>query len=229
MPPKLINYQDGMDHTIPTVPLQIVDALDMRAHDPGMCPLENCTGQVDYLVLVRWKRSYAWRPDHVIPSDAPAISRLLRRFGDREANRARIQEFLRGKGIMEIDMYETVHNCELFEDCGGYSTYQCREVNDFILQSGSEELVLRSGDICELHLLHPRMEELYCGRVVLGRTNRKKDHLKMRGISIPPRGRMVRPFIGDNGKLGYHVIPYGFGGYHYSERLREGGGEEKEE
>ena len=54
MPPKLINYQDGMDHTIPTAPLQIVDALDMRAHDPGMCPLENCTGQVDYLVLVRW-------------------------------------------------------------------------------------------------------------------------------------------------------------------------------
>jgi hypothetical protein len=43
-----------------------------------------------------------------------------------------------------------------------YAIYQCKEVIGLHSPVGEEELVLRSGDIGELHLLHPRMEELYC-------------------------------------------------------------------
>lgn len=206
-------YLTGMVHTPPDSPLD--DVLAKRQHDPENCPVENCDGAVDYLVKLRWAPSYRWRPDHGLPDLEPAVVHFEQGLLDKAAALQRLTQFLAGKAHDGIQMFETVHNCELFEACGRLGPLTCKELNDFTLQSGRDEIVFQSRDLRDLCLI-PGMEAIYSRRIVLGSAAAKKARLLERGISIPPRGRLARPVIREwDGALCYFWVPF------TNERVRE--------
>ena len=56
-----VAYEVGMDYALVSVP---VEDVIHRPHQREKCPVENCTGECDYLVLLHSARGYRWRPDH---------------------------------------------------------------------------------------------------------------------------------------------------------------------
>lgn len=204
-----------MVHTPPALPFLIDDILAKRHHDPDQCPVENCNGEFDYLVKLRRVSSYHWRPDHVVSAREPAVLQFEQGLVDKAAANRRATQFLAGQFHENIIMFETVHNCELFEACGRLGSLPCKELNDFLLQSASDEVVFKSRDLCDLHLI-PGMEEMYSRRVVVGRPAAKKARLLELGISIPPRGRLARPVIREeDGRVCYFWVPFN------NDRVRE--------
>jgi hypothetical protein len=136
------------------------------------------------------------------------LARFERGLEEQEEAKELVTEFLDGKSRSEVRMYETVHNCDLFPECQRFSSLICKELNDFSLQWENDEILLPASNLGRLHLI-PGLEAIYNRRVVIGCADRKADRLNYYGISIPPRGKLVRPVIrSDNFKLGYFFVPY---------------------
>ena len=111
-----------------------------------------------------WKyKTYRRRADHSLHPRDPAVLHLL----DKAVALRRAVQFLAGQFHEDVQMFETVHNCELFECCGRLSSLPCKELKDFTLQSGRDEIIFKSQDLRDLHLI-PGLEEIYSRRVVLG-------------------------------------------------------------
>ena len=199
-----MSYDIGMDYTQVSVPIE--DVLYKRSHQREQCPVENCTGEFDYLVLLRGVRGYRWRPDHQLPQGSEAVDRYERGLRRQEAALERVRTFL--EDHKEVELSERVHSCPLFEDCRRYNTIFCKELCDFYLQSGGQLLIFPASHLKDLHLVDG-MEEIYNSRVVSGSPAAKAMDLLMEGISVPPRGRIARPVVrSDTLGLGYLFAPY---------------------
>jgi hypothetical protein len=110
----------GMDFSPVAAPIE--DILAKRVHDRSKCPVEDCGGEFDYLVLLRWPKSYRWRPDHGLPQISPARERFEGNLLGQAAAIEQVTNFLVGKRKEEVHMFETLHNCDSFQECQVYSS-----------------------------------------------------------------------------------------------------------
>lgn len=201
------SYELGMDYSPIAAPIE--DILDKRVHDRSKCPVEGCSGEFDYLVLLRWPKSYRWRPDHGLPQISPARDRFEGNLLGQSAAIEQVTKFLEGKSKEEVHMFETCHNCDMFQECQEFiSLLICKELNDYSIQWEDEEILLPASHLGSLHSI-PGMEAIYNRRVVIGCPVRKARRLLQHGFSISPRGRIARPVIrSDNLRVGYFFVPF---------------------
>ena len=197
-------YEIGMEYTLVTVPIE--DVLYKRPHQRERCPAPNCTGEYDYLVLLRGVSDYRWRPDHQLPRGSQAVDRYERGLMREEAALERVRIFL--EDHQDVQLSERLHSCPLFEDCRRYNTILCKELCDFYIQSGDQLLIFPASHLKDLHRVDG-MEEIYNSRDVSGSPAAKALGLVTSGISIPPRGRLARPVVrSDTLTIGYLFVPY---------------------
>jgi hypothetical protein len=202
-----VAYEVGMDYALVSVPVE--DVIHKRPHQRENCPVENCTGECDYLVLLLSARGYRWRPDHQLPQGSEAVDRFEQGLKSQDAALEQVRRFLLDH--QDAQLYEANHCCDPFvEECGKFKNIICKELCDFYLQSGNGayELMFPASQLQNLHLVDG-MEEIYNRRVVLGSPIFKAIRLSKRGISIPPRGRIARPIVqSDTLEIGYYFVRY---------------------
>jgi hypothetical protein len=200
-------YELGFDPTPIKAPIE--DVLAKREHDRTRCPMQCTTGKFDYLVLLRWPRGYRWRPDHEIPQDDPAKTRFEQSLVFKDEAVERLDKFMEGKRPEDVHFFEITHNCESFKECSRFSSLICKEINDYSIQSGDQEILLPASHLSRLHLV-PGLEAIYNRRVRIGNPGHKIRRIVMNsGIVIPPRGRIARPVIrSDNLEIGFFYVPF---------------------